>query len=134
MMETNKILNTIKWISSFAAILWVLTFLFKMQLVEPTAGDYALIALLVIWLTSAVLYATHYIPKFRELSVKIKPYADLYPIITSVVFAVFIIYFVFGLITVTGAWTLWDTLYWIIHPIIIFIGLMIHTIQNVEVI
>jgi len=155
-VETNKILNAIKWIGSFAAIVWVLIFLSGMQFIEPTAGDYTLIGLLVIWLISAVLYATYVVPtfnwlwkllyryearisprlyaSFQESSMKIKPYANFYPIITSVVFAMFVIYLLAGMITITGAWTLWGTLYWIIHPIIILIGLVVHVVQNIEVV
>ena len=152
-METDKILNAIKWIGSFATIVWVLIFLSGVQFIELTAGAYLLITLLIIWLISAVLYATYILPIVywfwkllyryetwispRLLSFKkknIKPYADLYPIITSVVFAMFIIYLLSGLITITGAWTLWNTLYWVIHPIIILIGLMVHIIQNIEVV
>ena len=144
-MEADKISNTIKWIGSFAAIVWVLIFLSGVQFVELTAGAYTLIALLIIWLISAVLYATFamlfYVMRFIiynkqifDFRMKIKPYANLYPIITSVVFAVFVIYLLTGMITITGAWTTWNTIYWIIHPIIILIGLVVHIIQNIEVI
>ena len=155
-METDEILDAIKWIGSFAAIVWVLIFLSGVQFVELTVGAYTLIGLLIIWLISAVLYATYNIPtfnwfwkllyryeawisprlyaSFRELSMKIKPYANLYLIITSVVFAVFVIYLLAGMITITGAWTTWNTIYWIIHPIIILIGLVVHIIQNIEVV